>query len=224
MTQVEKLTRAVPVFPAFDDPQWSAYPGPAGIERWRWAALYEAAHIVAAVTAGLRPIFAELRADGDLINGLAVHSTPLKRLPVAKDIVKILVGMAAECCGGNPSPWSCGKSDADLAFKLIASAAGGPDANAIAELSFEAAWTFLNDREVWQAVETVAAPLLLHGALSQNEMSWLLRDWLEASHNTPELPTPVWQYSLFSRHHRRSPPPPAKQVTSTVLPWRRRSR
>lgn len=82
---------------------------------------------------------------------------------------------------------------------------------------------FLGYHDVWEAVEKVAAPLLLQGKLSQNEMSWLLRDWLEAPRNFPELPTPVWQYSLFSRHGRQSQPPSERRITSTILPWRRRS-
>lgn len=142
MIQTQKLPLAIPEFPVFNDPQWSAHPGPAGIHEWRWTALHEAAHIVAAVAAGLRPVFAELKADGEFPTGLAVHSTPVKRLPVAQHIVQILAGTAAECRSGNPSPWLYGGRDMDTVSKLIASATGGSDANAIAELSFEAAWIF----------------------------------------------------------------------------------
>lgn len=170
-----------------------APPRPLGLNDWRWTALHEAGHVVAAAAAGLMPEHVCMSDDGE-----GMTNTPgLPTLPPAQLAVAHLCGMAAEARAGSADCLENGKTDRERVHRLAIDVVGSeePELTETIMMAWDAALEFVRVPAVWGAIEEVAAFLLIRGWLDRVTLIQLLDP---AHRPLPRLPIPIWQPSLFA--------------------------
>ena len=170
-------------------------------KEWHWAALHEAAHIVAGIASGQRPRLVQLMGNATSVRGFAL-SAP-SPMPVHLRVVIDFAGMAAEWKAGNAAPWPGSRSDVASVRERLTPIMGESHAPGAAQSAWWAAVAFIEDARVWGAINELTSHLLLHGELNEDAIALILspQRW-----PLPPLPLPDWA-ELAMKLPARSPDP-----------------